>query len=154
MDSTHAEFDACADNYYDKTIEELGEFGKYRDTALIYKAQLLKYILKDEPRAILDFGCGIGLNIPYLHTYFKNTALYGCDVSSKSIEIARKKYPYGTFNVINNVEDLQIYNTIDCVFISTVLHHIPEEEHEYWINGLYAVLTRKQALHGGGGGGS
>jgi SAM-dependent methyltransferase len=150
MGRINAEFDKFAGDYYDESKNDLGKFGKYRDTAFIYKAQLLKYMLKDEPKNLLDFGCGIGLNIPYFFKYFKNTKLYGCDVSSESIEVAKKKYSYCDFNVINNTDDLQIYNNIDCIFISTVLHHIPQEEHEYWINGLYNIITETKHNSGGG----
>jgi SAM-dependent methyltransferase len=132
MDKTDAEFDKFADGYYDESKHDLGKFGKYRDIAFIYKARLLKQILGNEPKTILDYGCGIGLNMPYLHECFKNTKLYGCDISSESIEIAKKNYLYCDFNVINNINDLQIYKGIDCIFISTVLHHIPQNEHEYW----------------------
>ena len=141
MNNVNAEFDKFAEEYHDEAIKDLGKFGKYRDTAFIYKAQMLKDILNNEPQTILDFGCGIGLNIPYLHKYFKNTKLYGCDVSSESIEIAKNNYPYCEFNVIQNINDLHIYINIDCIFISTVLHHIPEDEHKYWINGLYNILA-------------
>lgn len=136
-----ADFDNIADNYYDESVKDLGKLGKYKNTAYLYKAQLIKKILKNEPKSILDFGCGIGLNIPYLHEYFRNTKLYGCDVSPESIEIAKKKYSYCNFNVINNINDLQIYKNIDCILISTVLHHIPQKEHKYWIDELYNILT-------------
>jgi ubiquinone/menaquinone biosynthesis C-methylase UbiE len=87
MKNKIAEFDKFADGYNEAIVEELGKFGKYRDTAFIYKVKYLKNILK-EPMNILDFGCGVGSFIPYLHNYFKNAKIYGCDVSSESIEIA------------------------------------------------------------------
>jgi SAM-dependent methyltransferase len=149
MDNTSAEFDKFAKDYYDESRNDLGKYGKYRDTAFIYKAQLLKYILKVEPKKILDFGCGIGSNIPYLHNYFDRAKLYGCDISAESIEVAKKNYQYCNFNVINNINDLQIYNDIDCIFISTVFHHIPVQEHEYWINGLYNILKENKNDTGG-----
>ena len=141
MDNKEAEFDKLAGDYDETTVNDLGRFAKYRDTAFIYKVQLLRSILKPSPKNILDFGCGIGSNIPYLHEYFKDAKLYGCDVSPRSIEIAKMNYPYCDFNVINAVDDLKLYSDIDCVFISTVLHHIPQTEHEYWIGGLYNILS-------------
>jgi 2-polyprenyl-3-methyl-5-hydroxy-6-metoxy-1,4-benzoquinol methylase len=99
----------------------------------------------------LDFGCGIGSFIPYLHDYFKNTKLYGCDVSSGSIEIAKKNYSYCDFKTIENPNDLQIYEKFDCIIINTVLHHITQNEHECWINGLYNILADNNNRGGGGG---
>jgi trans-aconitate methyltransferase len=143
MDKNADEFNEIADSYSDIRKNVLG---KYSDTAFIYKTQLLKHILLNEPKSILDFGCGIGLNIPYLHDLFENTKLFGCDVSPKSIEIAKKNYPYCDFNVTKNTTDLQIYKNIDCVFISTVLHHIPQTEHEYWIKSLYDILSKEGCI--------
>lgn len=141
MADTNAEFDKFAENYSDSLKDDLGKFGKYRDTAYTYKARLLKHILKGEPKNILDFGCGVGLNIPYLRGQFKNAKLYGCDISPVSVGIAKKNYPYCDFSVINDTADLERYKDVDCVFISTVLHHIPENEHKKWINGLYDALS-------------
>jgi trans-aconitate methyltransferase len=151
MENNIVEFDRFAEDYCDEWVKNLGKFGKYSDTAFLHKTLFLKNLLKNEPKSILDFGCGIGLNIPFLHDCFTNTKLYGCDVSSESIEIARKNYPYCDFNVINNINDLQIYNNIDCIFISTVLHHIPQNEHKCWIDGLYNILSSNVNNTVGGG---
>jgi trans-aconitate methyltransferase len=144
--ATAAEFDSLADDYYDETKSGLGTFGKYRDTAFLYKARMLQDILKAEPASILDYGCGVGLNTPYLHECFPNAKLYGCDVSGDSIAIAKQNYPYGDFSSITAIGDLQKYKNIDCVFISTVLHHIPQKEHEYWMKGLYDILAEKGSM--------
>jgi 2-polyprenyl-3-methyl-5-hydroxy-6-metoxy-1,4-benzoquinol methylase len=149
MENKIAEFDKLAEDYNETIVKDLGKFGKYRDTAFVYKINYLKYLIKDEPKSILDFGCGIGSFIPWLHNSFKNTKLYGCDISSGSIEIAKKKHPYCDFDVIKNTDDLKIYKNIDCIIINTVLHHIPQNEHEYWINGLYDILVEDKH-HGGG----
>jgi ubiquinone/menaquinone biosynthesis C-methylase UbiE len=151
MENKDTEFDKFAEGYNGTAVNDLSKLGKYRDTAFIYKVNYLKYLFKNEPKTILDFGCGIGSLIPYLHNVFKSAKLYGCDISSKSIEIARKNYPYCNFKVIENIDDLQNYEKTDCVIINTVLHHIPQNEHEYWINGLYNILTKNENYIGGEG---
>ena len=126
------EFDKIAENLDDLVKEGLGIFAKYRELILAYKAEYLKFLLHNEPRTILDFGCGVGLQIPYFKEYLPNAKIYGCDVSGKSIMAAQKKYSDCDLSVIDNVGDLEQYKgKIDCVFISAVLHHIPPEEHEY-----------------------
>jgi 16S rRNA G1207 methylase RsmC len=90
----------------------VGKFAKYRNTIFVYKADYLKHLLENEPKSILDFGCGIGLFIPYLHDSFKNAKLYGCDISSKSIEIAKKNFLYCDFDAIENINNLQIYRKL------------------------------------------
>ena len=119
-----AEFDKFAQNYTNDLAKDLGSFGKYKDTAFLYKSQYLKYVLPEEPSGILDFGCGVGSNIPYLKKYFPNAKLFGCDVSSESIKIAEDNYQYCEFSIINTPEELKQYKgNINVVFISTVLHH-------------------------------
>jgi trans-aconitate methyltransferase len=145
VENKTAEFDKLARDYNETAVKDLGKFGKYRDTAFIYKIKYLKFILKKEPATILDYGCGIGSFIPYLHNCFKNAKLYGCDVSSESIQIAKESYSYCDFKVIESVNDLQIYEKFDCIIINTVLHHIPQNEHEYWMSGLYTVLDKNHA---------
>jgi len=152
MQEKPTEFDDIAENYRDDRAKDLGKFGKYGDSAFLYKAQFLKKIFKKEPKSILDFGCGIGANIPYLHDRFKNTRLFGCDVSPKSVEIAKKSYEYCKFDIVDDVNSLMMYKNIDCVFISTVLHHIPHNEHKKWIDGLYNILSDDAGLIGHGGG--
>jgi trans-aconitate methyltransferase len=149
MENKIAEFDSISTDYNAVIVKCMGKFGKYRDTAFVYKAQYLKHLLRNEPRSILDFGCGVGSFIPYLRENFKNTKLYGCDVSSESIKIAKANHSYCDFKVIQNIPDLQAYEKIDCIIINTVLHHIPQNEHAYWINGLYEILNNN---NGGGGG--
>jgi ubiquinone/menaquinone biosynthesis C-methylase UbiE len=142
-----AEFDNYANSYNESVTESLGKFGKYRNTAFIYKVNLIKHLLgKNEPKTILDFGCGIGSFIPYLHDIYKNTKLYGCDISAKSIEIAKKIHPYCDFKTIENIVDLDIYEKIDLIIINTVLHHIPQGEHESWINKLSNIIKKEGSV--------
>jgi trans-aconitate methyltransferase len=89
----------------------------------------------------LDFGCGIGRSIPYLKAGFPRAAIYGCDISEGSIKKAASDFPDCRFTAIETAEDLHIYHdAIDCVFISTVLHHIPHEEHALWIKALHRIM--------------
>ncbi|MDR1256133.1 MAG: class I SAM-dependent methyltransferase [Spirochaetaceae bacterium] len=150
MKNETVEFDQFTDGYNETVVKDLGKLGKYRDTAFVYKADFLKHILKKEPKTILDFGCGIGSFIPYLRASFKDAKLYGCDVSPQSIETAKKNYSYCDFAVVENVDDLKIYEKTDCIIVNTVLHHIPQREHEYWVNGLHGLLADSES--GGGGG--
>ena len=139
----NSEFDTIANKYDAEIIKNLGSFGRFRQSMLSYKAQYIQYLLPFAPKGILDYGCGIGLNIPYLHQYFPNTKLYGCDISKESVRLARENIHNCTFDAIETVEDLKKYETrIDCVFISTVLHHISHCEHEKWLAGLFKILDK------------
>lgn len=151
MEYKLTEFDIIVDDYEQIIINDLGILGKYAYSGIISKVTNLRHFLKYEPKSILDFGCGNGMLIPLLNKFFKNTKLYGCDVSSKSIEIAKQRYSYCDFRTIENAGDLKYYEKIDCIFVNSVLHHIPQNEHEYWINGLYSILAANENRARGGG---
>lgn len=138
------EFDKIADKYHAEIVENLGSFGKFRQSTLSYKAQYLHYLLPFEPKGILDYGCGTGSNIPYLHKYFPDATLYGCDISKESVRRAKENFRECTFDTVKTAKDLiNIYRTkIDCVFVSTVLHHIPHCKHEEWLTGLFETLEK------------
>jgi len=141
MQGQQPEFDNIVKRYNEEVVGSLGFFGKFRDTMLFYKSEYLEYLLPETPNAILDFGCGIGMNLFYLREKFPNTELFGCDISQESISLARENVQNCSFDTIETVDSLKIYkNKIDCVFISVVLHHIPLEERENWISGLYGIL--------------
>jgi ubiquinone/menaquinone biosynthesis C-methylase UbiE len=127
--------------------ESLGVFGKFETAIVRYKSEYLKYIITPPPPpgnkgfAILDFGCGIGRNIPYFKEFFPAADIHGCDISEESVMKAASDFPDCHFTTIETAEDLQVYNgSIDCVFISTVLHHIPHKEHTDWIKALYSIM--------------
>jgi SAM-dependent methyltransferase len=142
METSSTEFDDIAQDYNNEIVEDLGAFGKFRDSMLAYKVEYLRYIAPlHYAQSILDYGCGIGMNIPYLRHYFPEAKLFGCDVSKKSIELAKSHIDYCQFDVIETPRDIKMYkNTIDCVFISTVLHHIEPEEHKIWLQALYDIM--------------
>lgn len=91
----------------------------------------------------MEFGCGIGRNVPYFKEFFPSARIYGCDISAESIKQAAIDFPDCHFDTIETVEDLQIYNgKIDCIFISCVLHHIDRREHEAWIKALHSIMKK------------
>lgn len=89
-----------------------------------YKARLMRKMLHhtEEPKKILDFGCGVGRNLPHLQTFFPNAKLFAFDISRKSLTIAAR----GKKNITAIDEDvIDSYEGIfDAVFISGVIHHV------------------------------
>jgi ubiquinone/menaquinone biosynthesis C-methylase UbiE len=143
MRKKEAEFDEMAENLDDLLKDGLGIFAWMRESILDYKGEYLKYLLPENPKAILDYGCGPGLYVKYFKKYFPESKIYGCDISGKSVDAARKRHPDCDFSVISNVSDLDIFkNKIDCVFVNCVLHHIPHSEHIDWITGLYNNMKK------------
>lgn len=75
-------------------------------------------------KRILDYGCGIGR---FVDMFLKAGNKYtGLDLTKVNIEHCKKTYPDNTFIEVDGdslpLED----NSIDVIFTSTVLQHIPE----------------------------
>ncbi|MDR0927630.1 MAG: class I SAM-dependent methyltransferase [Ignavibacteria bacterium] len=160
-----AEFDKLADNYTDLRNEGAGFFVKYADTFSSYKVKHFSNIIQNRTEQnrteqnrteqnrteqnrteqnninILEFGCGIGLNVPYFKNFFPNAKIHGCDISSESIQLAQQQYPDCKFDVVNTTAELQIYaQQIDAIFINGVFHHIPFDEHKSWLEALHSIM--------------
>jgi SAM-dependent methyltransferase len=92
-----AEFDKFAEEYLATHSENLKISGEDPDYFARVKAVVLRRRWTHhglaEPRAILDFGAGIGNAWPHLATAFPGAALVGVDVSEKSLAIARRRFP-------------------------------------------------------------
>lgn len=119
------DFDEFAENY-DTILNNQLNFFDNENYFAEYKVQLLKKILTQAPKIILDYGCGTGRSCFYLQKYFPHAAIYGCDPSEKSLTIARETTPSANFQTIE-----QIYNSdlkADVIFIAGVIHHIQPDQ--------------------------
>jgi SAM-dependent methyltransferase len=136
-----AEFDMLADEYHQMHKENIAITGESPEYFSEYKIADLARVLRHMHPAnkILDFGCGIGNSIPYFRKYFPDSDVTCADVSSRSIEIAQSRFPGQEIYI-------QIDRTIplpsasqDVVFSACVFHHIPSEEHAWWLQELLRV---------------
>lgn len=137
-----AEFDRFAEEYDALQKENLGVFGKDLSVFSRYKVELAKHLLLSEPQTILEFGCGVGRNIPHLIRFFPGAQVYGCDTSEKSLELAASNNPQAVFSTISKTDDLEnIYEQgVEFIFVTCVLHHISESEQLNWLEALFSIL--------------
>jgi ubiquinone/menaquinone biosynthesis C-methylase UbiE len=138
-------FDNIANSYDKELKDSLGLYGHSDITIFAeYKIKTVKAKLFKAPAAILEFGCGIGRNSSFMKKWFPKTNIYGCDISEKSLEIARKKNPFVQYDKITSPSDLfGVYkDTFDCIFISNVFHHILFREHQIWLDALYKIISK------------
>lgn len=135
-------FDAFAAEYASLHQKNLGLFGKNMSVFPRHKARLAGRRLAP-PKSLLDFGCGIGVNLPYLREVFPDAAFSGCDISEKSLEIAAENAPFASFRAVPSPEQLALAypKGIDSVFISCVLHHIPPDQHAAWLQAIHRIIT-------------
>jgi SAM-dependent methyltransferase len=136
-----AEFDLLADDYYNQHKANLAITGEGPEYFSRYKiADFAEYFKNRKvPVDILDFGSGIGNSIEFFREYFPNSKLYCADVSARSMEIAKARFPGDEIFVY--IEDLIPVpdQSFDAVFTACVFHHILYEDHAKWISELRRV---------------
>jgi SAM-dependent methyltransferase len=136
-----SEFDQFADEYLATHADNLKVSGESPAYFARYKIETLRRRWRveglDAPRAILDFGTGIGNSIPHLAEMFPGAALTGVDVSEKSLDLARRRFPgVGTLIAYDGGAPPLPPASFDLVFSACVFHHIPAAEHL----GIFAQL--------------
>lgn len=109
-----------------------------------YKVLLTKQMLDRKPARILEYGCGIGRNIPFLRQYFKSSEICGSDISAKSLDVARTQNPGIYFWEEGDVTSER--SEFDLVFVAGVFHHIPPGERAGIARNLYSRLKRGGSL--------
>lgn len=140
-------FDSFSKDYVAIHKASLGVVGNRREYFGAHKVAVTAAALPMLPDRILEFGCGVGSNLPHLRACFPNAALFGCDVSAASLEEARSAVPEAAFFGVAQPEDLcQWTDAFDLVFVANVFHHIPPPEHEAWLRRLVPVLQAQGRL--------
>ena len=136
------EFDSYATDYDDalnKGISISGEdknfFAKGRVEWLAGGLQKLGMI----PGRILDYGCGTGSGIPFLLELPGVESVLGVDVSSASLELARKHHGSARVNFLH-ASDFQPAENMDLAFCNGVFHHIPVAERHGAVQFIHRAL--------------
>ena len=137
-----AEFDSLAEQYREVHKANIALTGEDPDFFAEYKIADLAQWMRQHSGAcdrILDFGSGIGNSLPFFRKYFPNSQLCCADVSERSLEIAQGRFPGEEAQVlIGNCIPLPDASQ-DLVFSACVFHHIPEEEHSFWLTELLRI---------------
>lgn len=139
----HAEFDLFADEYESLHKANISFSGEKPAYFARYKIAILRSYLSDssEPQNILDFGSGIGNSIPHFRDFFPHSQIICTDVSSRSIEIAKRRFPGREESILIEGNGIPLASeSVDVVFSACVFHHIPAQEHVTWFRELYRVL--------------
>lgn len=150
------QFDDIAEKYDEDLQQLLSPYmvGSGTEKFAEYKVQLVHNLLHTKPlQSILDFGCGTGRSIQHLREYFGQKILYyGCDVSHKSIQEAKKINPNVRYFTNDSITEFEGYwkstaeGGYDLVFIACVLHHIPPDERISWIRAILKNLNKNGYL--------
>lgn len=94
--------------------------------------------------SLLEIGCGIGITSNKLLQNFNINKLIGIDISSKSIDYAKKlnaSYAHSEF-LCGDIFELDIKEkTVDLILMMDVLEHIPKSKHLKIFEKLSSLMT-------------
>jgi len=139
------EFDRYADRYTDMHRASIRASGEEPSFFSRYKARYMASVLGTEraaqPMDVLDFGCGIGNSIPYLHEAFPQARLCGVDPSGESVQLAERAHSdMARFRTNENDRLPYDARSFDLIQVACVFHHICPEQRRHWMQEIYRVL--------------
>ncbi len=119
------DFDKFTDDYNVLLRENTQFFSASEEYFAKYKVDLVRKAITHPVRRILEYGCGIGRNVPYLASSFPGAEIVGTDISTASLKQAAAENPNARFELESGSLDLGAF---DLVFVAGVFHHIPAIE--------------------------
>lgn len=134
------DFDNYAESYHQKMSDQHKMFGD----VCYYSEHKVKIVAKFSNSIkgnVLEFGCGIGNNLPELKKLFASNALFGSDISDKSLEVASNRVDGVEFVADHDLEALGL--KFDLIFIAGVFHHIEPALRKGVISRLKTLLSDK-----------
>lgn len=143
---TEAEFDIYADEYYQQLKSSIGKSGEDPEFFAEYKVKDTLSVCEKEkisPKVIFDFGAGIGNSIPWFRKYFPTSELICADISAKSMDVSKMRFPGNEIYLKISESGIDLpNNSVDVVFCTCVFHHIDENQHVFWLNELNRILKK------------
>lgn len=144
-----SEFDKFAEEYLATHEHNLSLTGEGPEYFARYKVQevarRLRAMGRAPPARILDFGCGIGNSAPHLREAFPEAVITGLDVSERSLEVARERFPGAADFVRYDGGEMPLpEGQVDLVFSACVFHHIEADEHV----AIFGQLRRRLSPQG------
>lgn len=132
-------FDDYVENYESLVSDQTRFFSKDRGYFSWHKAEIMKRVWGDrpQPERILEFGCGIGLNLPYIAEAFPQSKTFGSDISEQSLDQARERYKSVTCLSDSELQGQQF----NLILVSCVLHHVLPQEREEVMERVKNLLT-------------
>lgn len=140
-------FDNHAERYAREVDDAIKASGYTSDFFAGLKAELVARHLTgvhNQPRTVLDFGCGIGNSTRALLCEHPQARITGVDVSLESIARAGQLSAADGSSVefvAGDESGLPFRDeSFDLVFTSCVFHHIDADRHEFWMSELRRTI--------------
>jgi len=140
-----SEFDRLVEEYEQILKQDLSGISGDASVFAEYKVKLAHRLFRSIPGRLLEFGCGIGRNFPFLFDFFPGATICVSDNSKKSIEAVQRKFTGCRFFLSDTVQAfLRETEEYDACFVACVFHHIPRPEWTQWLAAI------RQRLREGG----
>lgn len=141
-----AEFDKYARDYLETHERNVRISGETPEYFARYKIDEVRRLWSQtglpEPRAVLDFGAGVGNSLPHLADRFPDAHLTALDVSTESLAVAMRRFPKIADFVCQAGPDIPLApGSFDLIFSSCVFHHIDAAEHIRTFEKLKRLLS-------------
>ncbi|MDD7793297.1 methyltransferase domain-containing protein [Clostridium sp. 'White wine YQ'] len=106
---------------------------------------LVNRIMVNNPRKIIDIGCGPGNSTKVLKERFHDSYILGIDSSSNMIEAAQRDYPEIDFKICDASKDLsKLGDDFDIVFSNACIQWIPN--HNELLRNLIGLIKKGGVL--------
>jgi SAM-dependent methyltransferase len=122
------DFDRYIENYNELLRERTQFFSPGEQYFARYKANIVAERISRPVSTLLEFGCGIGRNIPFLQAAFPRAAITGTDIAAASIDYASAENPSALFAVEG--PSTNGIGRFDLIFVAGVFHHVPVDERQ------------------------
>jgi trans-aconitate methyltransferase len=119
-------FDAFVETYEEACARGVSLSGENRDFFAQQRVAHTKRLCanRPSPRALMDFGCGLGHSTPYLADAFPGARIVGVDSSERALESARREYgARAQFTTATDGHGIAP-GSIDLVYSNGTFHHI------------------------------
>lgn len=117
------DFDHYTENYNTLLTERTRFFSSSEEYFARYKVELVRSRIDKQIGSLLEYGCGIGRNIPFLQQSFPEARVVGSDISAASLEFAKQENQEVDFFIED--ESTNCDDSFDLIFVAGVFHHIP-----------------------------
>lgn len=139
MNAPKVDFDNYTDNYNQLLREGTSFFSSSEEYFAKYKVDLVRMQIHTPVNRILEYGCGIGRNIPFLQKAFPEATVMGSDISAASLELARRDNPKVEFFLEG--EEVNSTELFDVIFVAGVFHHVSLAQRAEVAKALFTRLS-------------
>ncbi len=97
----------------------------------------------DDPKSVIDIGCGPGNSTQILVKRWPRADIVGLDKSEAMVERARRDYPGQTW-LVGDASTFESSSTFDVVFSNAAIHWMPR--HDLLMQRLFGMLNENGTL--------